>query len=245
MTIIKQSVKLRPNGFLSWSRHVKLTVVQSHYRYSNYPMDDHSMLLRFSSVAYSVDFLRILLNDDAVTFINAAYPNHNSDVNWELNNQWVLNQNKYRTYTYKEVRNISIPEVSIPSSNLSSKATPGLSSISSTFEYGIVILEKERISQGVLIRLGMPILILMILSGLVFWAAVEKRIYATMKILFAVATLYIVVFGEIPMLGYITNFDEFIVIMFIILTLASALHQFIHRVNEKAGRRPLRYIVSR
>jgi hypothetical protein len=92
---------------------------------------------------------------------------------------------------------------------------------------------------------GFPVVILMVLSGLVFWAAVENRIDATMTILLAISALYIVVFGNIPMIGYLTAFDKYVIGMFFLLTCAVAVHQFVYRVSAKADRRPLRLVLVR
>ena len=226
--MVAQTLKLRPNGFFLWTRHLRLDIVQPHFTYEDFPLDIQQLNIRFMSNSYSIDFLRLQYSEQAVSFVKAAYPNLD-DLNWELNNQWILNSDDYKAFVWEDTRNFSA----------------GASTISTTYDSAILILDAERISDGMLIRLGVPILILMVLSGLVFWAAAENRIDATMTILLAVSALYIVVFGSIPMLGYLTAFDTYIISMFFLLTCAVAVHQLNYRISEKADRRPLRFVFVR
>jgi hypothetical protein len=114
-----------------------------------------------------------------------------------------------------------------------------------TYDHGIVMIKISRQSDGVLIRLGLPVLMLMILSGFVYWAAMESRIDSTMTILLSVSALYIVVFGNIPLLGYMTSFDQYILAMFLLLTINVVLHQFSFRLSVKTGKWPLRQFFIR
>lgn len=226
--VVAQTLKIRPGGLFMWARHLRLDIVQPHFTYENYPRDKQSLNIRFMSNAYSIDFLRLKYSLEPINFVNSAYPNLN-DVNWELSSQWYLDSTQFETKIWEDQREYSSGSVTI----------------SSTFDSAILILDAERISDGLLIRLGVPILILMVLSGLVFWAATENRIDATMTILLAVSALYIVVFGNIPMLGYLTSFDTYVISMFFLLTCAVAIHQLNYRISEKADRRPLRYVIVR
>jgi hypothetical protein len=226
--MVSQTLKIRPGGQFLWTRHLRLDIVQPHFTYEDFPMDIQKLNIRFMSNAYSTDFLRLKYSEKAIHFVNSAYPNQD-DANWELNNQWFLNVNDHTTLIWVDNRTY----------------TYGSETITMSYDSAILILDAERISDGMLIRLGFPILILMVLSGLVFWAATEHRIDATMTILLAVSALYIVVFGSIPMLGYLTAFDTYIISMFFILTCCVAIHQLNYRISEKADRRPLRYVVVR
>lgn len=169
------------------------------------------------------------VDKDPVTFIRSAYPNQ-KEVNWENNQLWELNDKDYNTRVSTDVATTVLPNGEI---------------VTETSSTCLVTLSVQRVSEGILLRLGLPICVLMTLSGFVFWAAAEKRIAATMSILLAVSTLYIVAFGNIPMLGYLTSFDSYIITMFFLLTVAVSMHQFIFRVNDKSDRRPLRYVVIR
>lgn len=226
--VVSQTLKIMPGGLFVWARHFRLDIVQPHFTYENYPRDEQNLNIRFMSNAYSIDFMRLVYSDEPITFVNSAYPNLN-DLNWELNNQWHLDADNFKAHVWEDDRTYSAGSVTVHT----------------TYDSAILILDAERISDGILIRLGVPVLILMVLSGLVFWAATENRIDATMTILLAVSALYIVVFGNIPMLGYLTAFDIYIISMFFLLTCAVSIHQLNYRISEKADRRPLRYVIVR
>ena len=75
----------------------------------------------------------------------------------------------------------------------------------------IIYMNFHRISEGIINRLALPIMLLILLVGLTFWGEHTGRVDSTITILLAISALYIVVFSSIPMLGYLTNFDEYII----------------------------------
>ena len=72
-------------------------------------------------------------------------------------------------------------------------------------------MDLQRASFGVVYRLALPVLLLLLLVGLTFWGSPESRIDTTITILLAVSALYIVIFSSVPMLGYLTTFDSYII----------------------------------
>ena len=51
---------------------------------------------------------------------------------------------------------------------------------------------------------------LLLLSALTFWLSYENRVDTTITLLLSVSALYIVILGNIPMVGYLTNVDTFV-----------------------------------
>ncbi len=66
-------------------------------------------------------------------------------------------------------------------------------------------------------RLILPITLLLVLAGLTFWAQFENRVDSTVTLLLAVSALYIVILGNIPMLGYLTDVDKYVFVVSICL----------------------------
>jgi hypothetical protein len=87
----------------------------------------------------------------------------------------------------------------------------GSTSTKGTKDTCIVYLYVDRQSSGVIYRLALPIMMLLLLVGLTFWSEYSARVDSTITILLAISALYIVIFSSIPMLGYLTDFDYYII----------------------------------
>ena len=85
--------------------------------------------------------------------------------------------------------------------------TEGAQPAFQTTEVNLVV---RREAAGIVYRLAFPIMLLILLVGLSFWGEVSSRVDITITILLAVSALYIVIFSSIPMLGYLTVFDYYI-----------------------------------
>ena len=114
--------------------------------------------------------------------------------------------------------------------------------ITSKGQYSINI---KRYSSGVLYRLGIPVAVLLVLVGLIFWSQYRSRIRDTMTILLSVSALYIVIFGNIPLVGYLTIFDSYMIGMYAFVALCVVLHQLTFRMTEKHEQWPMREIYTR
>lgn len=78
------------------------------------------------------------------------------------------------------------------------------------YSYAVYELDVIRQGNGIIVRLVLPILFLLMLSGLTFWVVYENRVETTITIMLSVSALYIVILSTIPMVGYLTNVDSFI-----------------------------------
>ncbi len=68
----------------------------------------------------------------------------------------------------------------------------------------------ERKGSGIVIRLVLPLFLLLLLSAVTFWMTTEKRVDVTITIMLSVSALYIVILGNIPLVGYLTKLDKFV-----------------------------------
>lgn len=68
----------------------------------------------------------------------------------------------------------------------------------------------KRQGSGIVVRLILPITLLLFLGGLTFWAEYTNRVDSTITLLLAVSALYIVILGNIPLVGYLTAIDRYV-----------------------------------
>lgn len=66
-----------------------------------------------------------------------------------------------------------------------------------------------------------------------------------MTILLSVSALYIVIFGNIPLVGYLTIFDSYMIGMYLFVAGCVILHQLTRRMREKQEEWPMREIYVR
>lgn len=97
----------------------------------------------------------------------------------------------------------------------------------------------QRQSYGIIYRLGLPILIFIIIVGVAFWSDTSSRIEVTLQMILVVSALYIIVGQSIPLVGYLTTIDLFIMVVFIILGLALTVHFLSIILMEKQSRYPM------
>jgi hypothetical protein len=78
------------------------------------------------------------------------------------------------------------------------------------YSYNVYELNINRQGGGIIVRLVLPIAFLLLLSTLTFWVLYENRVDTTITIMLSVSALYIVILGNIPLVGYLTNVDKFV-----------------------------------
>lgn len=68
----------------------------------------------------------------------------------------------------------------------------------------------ERKGVGIILRLIVPLFLLLLLAAVTFWMTTEERVNVTITIMLSVSALYIVILGNIPLVGYLTDLDKFV-----------------------------------
>ena len=66
-----------------------------------------------------------------------------------------------------------------------------------------------RRSKGLILRLALPVMFMVLLVSLTYWADLDGRVDATVTLLLAISALYIVIFQYVPMIGKLTQFDKY------------------------------------
>jgi hypothetical protein len=113
--------------------------------------------------------------------------------------------------------------------------------------FGIVTFRISRKTTGVLRRLCVPVLLIMLLCAMSYWSTLNDRIATTVTGLLAVAALYIGIVNSIPLVGYMTRLDDYMLMMFVIVFVNTILHMVVVRMNvaEKGTNWPLRKLAVR
>ncbi len=96
---------------------------------------------------------------------------------------------------------------SYKSATASTYTSQGASSGTSIW-FGEIYMERK--GSGIVIRLVLPLFLLLLLSAVTFWMTTEKRVDVTITIMLSVSALYIVILGNIPLVGYLTKLDKFV-----------------------------------
>ena len=145
-----------------------------------YPSDEQTIHLRFGSYAYNRDFFAMGFPKPDSSVVTY---NRNYDGSKTLfdNPIWQYDTTTYELYTSD-----------------------------SGFINAVYHMHFKRIGSGIITRLVLPITLLLILSGLTFWAPFENRVDSTITLLLSVSALYIVILANIPLLGYLTSIDKYV-----------------------------------
>lgn len=93
--------------------------------------------------------------------------------------------------------------------------------------------------------MGFPILGLLSIAVTSFWLKKSERAQMTVLLMVSVSAIYIVVFDNIPLVGYLTRFDFFSLRMYALLVLVTWIHQFVDRADKKVPDYPLRVLYIR
>ena len=216
INIFAHTMKLFPNGKIYWSRLTTVTLKQPGFDYTDYPMDRQGVVVSTMSYGLSSAHLRSFL-----LYPPVLYNHDDHGISFKQNPVWKTDVGDYSYEVY--ARDLSL--------------NPNVSRV---YDVAAVTVYVDRDGSGVLVRFALPILILLCLAGVTFWAEIGSRIDTTMTVLLSVSALYVVIIGNIPLLGYLTLFDTWILNMFILLTLCVCLHQFVGRIIIKQNEWPFR-----
>lgn len=206
VNVIAETIRLKENGKVYWSRHLILTVTQEFMDFQKYPMDTQQFIIRFEPYSLPASMLTMVATPTSVTLYDddGKYPfQHNAMWSYDSTSTDVVLVN-YGTATKTRY-----------------------------FSSGNLYITMSRQSAGLVFRLAVPIVFILVLAGFIFWAAPEERVGSTITLLLAISALYIVIFGSIPMLGYLTAFDRFCLMMYGMIFLCCMLHQVGVRMVQK------------
>jgi hypothetical protein len=222
----EEYLKLYPTGQLRRMQHLIMTFSQSSMRYQDYPCDSQNITISFFSftlTASQLVFQPITVDHLTTPPVDLIYSQGSTTAAFAENPIWSLTGTGADYTTWQ--------------------LSPGL------FDrpFGIVTFRISRKSTGVLRRLCAPVLLIMLLCAMSYWGTLSDRIATTVTGLLAVAALYISIVNSIPLVGYMTRLDDYMLMMFVIVFVNTILHMVVVRMNvsEKGTNWPLRKLAVR
>jgi hypothetical protein len=222
MTKTQYYIKVYPYGEVRYLLHCVLVLSQPQFEYTDFPCDSQVIQIKYFSFTLNYEQLILYPPDftDPITFTSVYGGN---DQKFSLNPIWKL-IGSYGEYTTLYLNNGFSPRAA-----------------------AVAYIEVERMSEGVLWRLGVPILLLVTLASLAFWAHPDQRVPTTVTLLLALSAMYLVIFQSIPMIGKFTRFDIFVLSMFVLLFTCCALHQAVCTMIQsgKLDKWPMRRVYVR
>lgn len=159
------AMKLYPDGSFFYSRHCTLTLKQSQLDLSAYPLDKQYIDLKHQSYGYTAEQVKFVWDDPPISYLE----DYTGDTVFTKHPIWGHTIGYYRASEYDEAYVANGLDV--------------------TYETNHLQIRIDRLGRGILMRFALPILILVILAGLTFWADYETRIDTTMTILLSVSAL--------------------------------------------------------
>lgn len=222
--VLNSVFRFRQGGELYYSCNMFITLAQPNLDFNRYPMDTQHIELVMQSSSYGVS--QMYLNYSVPPVVYVSTPDGN-DVNFEKNVIWAHKAGDYYAEKAKQVTYL------------------GDSETTKVYDVLTIFLRVTRESNGVVLRFLLPILALMVMGGWIFWIAVEERANATLNVLVAVSAMYIIVFSNIPLVGYLTTLDVFIMEVYSMMVICIGIHQLCFKLVYKADYRPLRHFAAR
>ena len=203
--------RLRPHGEMYTASHLLLTLGQPNLDFTYYPLDKQNIELVLKSYAYNSHQLKLEFVDPAVVYVSNF---ESDDIAFEKNVIWYHKAGDWTVET-------------------------GLSSNEFNEDYKEFYVQKasleiSRYADGVILRFVVPIFMLCILCGWMFWTAVEQRASATLTVLIGISALYIIIFSSYPLTGYLSTLDSYIVEMYVLIVICVGLHQLCERMVLKS-----------
>lgn len=223
MDVAVSGLNLKPGGKLFWSQHVILKVLQPNFDLHDYPLDSQQIRLKFGSYSQSMNTINLGFKIPPVEYVIEP---SDGEVNFQKNPIWYHEEGDVHAYVYI-------------SDYTTDPKSPQL------YQELELVLDITRQADGMMTRFALPILMLLFLAGLTFWASFDSRVDTTMTILLSVSALYVVIIGNIPQLGYLTTFDTWIFTMFITLVVCVCAHQMVLVVQRKGNTWPMRTAMTR
>ena len=227
LVVTNQYVRLWANGQIRQMQHIVLTLSASTMNYAKYPCDVQTITIDFFSFAMPTNQFQFTLIPQLPGLVSKPadimYPLGSKTPSFAENPVWTFVSMTYG-YTSWQLSEGNWPR-----------------------PFGYVTFVIARKSTGVIIRLCVPILIIMVLCGFSYWSSASDRVAINVTGLLAIAAVYVGVVGAIPMVGYMTNLDCYILSMFGILFVNILCHIIVVRLNveSKDDKWPLRKLFVR
>jgi hypothetical protein len=196
--IMGQSIKLYDDNSIIWIYHGVVTLAESLFDFSAFPHDEQVILVRYAIFGHNKTFVEFEFYDDSgLTYAQ----NYDGRQNIFFNSEWEFLEEEASVSTYE--------------------STVGIK----TFDTAIIFLPMRRYAWGILLRIIIPLFIIVFLAAATFWIpSPEARIAGVMSLILAISAVYIIIMGYIPLVGYETAADSYVIVMMVFLALILIFH---------------------
>ena len=208
--VLTTTLKLRPEGALYRSQHMKISLAQPTFNLTRYPIDSQTVYIKYGIYGLTKSIMALAVKNPPIKYTKSSDTVMPA---FASNPVWRHQPGDFSGAVYEADYSHSNIERIFPLVNLQ------------------VHIKRE--GSGVLSRFAFPVLVLLILAGFTFWDDFESRVQITLTILLSVSALYVVVIGSIPPIGYITLFDTWINAMYLLLAVCVGFHTMLNNLREK------------
>lgn len=236
LNVMVETIRIRPGGLIFWSRQVVATIQQAHFSeycgWSEVVKPHPKCPIYFFSQSFFVDYVKYPQDSQSIQLRTECYGLGGEYV--DVNHTGTTNGNLLG-YRLPTSVTLSTNEGEQSIKNNPTWMYQGYTTVINSVTYAtnafsrnepIIYLNFQRLSEGIINRLALPIMLLILLVGLTFWGEHTSRVDSTITLLLAISALYIVVFSSIPMLGYLTNFDTYIISVSNMLVVNGDVHMY-------------------
>lgn len=214
--VINTLIKIKPNGTLFWSRQMIATFSNPQMPFRNFPKDTQNFSITIESFSYDNKLLTLyFINNKAVVLLDSLRTGKSII---STNQLWT-----YQSYA-AEIKATEVPSPVNPDR---------------TYSTMYLNMAFERQSLGIIYRLALPILIFVVIVGVAFWSDENNRIEVTLQMILVVSALYIMIGQSIPLVGYLTTIDLFIITVFFVLGAILSIHFISVILAEKSDKYPM------
>lgn len=138
------SISINASNVIFWQRHVIVTLSQQQFSFEQFPNDVQDITIRYGSFGFDQVLLNMTFTDTPIKFVpNPTIPQRSP--NFELNSEW-------------------FPVENASSSTIFFTSNPGYANGSNDWGYtdAVFIFPVERYTNGLVVRLAIPITILLV-----------------------------------------------------------------------------------
>ena len=217
---VDELIRLATNGRMYWSRHMIMTFANPQMAFQQFPNDRQDFTITMESFAYDNRVIRL-------SFINGQSVVLNTDVSGsvliENNELW-----EYITHNSKIITTLA----------------PSPLNPDRKYSTSVVSLTFQRLNDGIILRLVLPILSFMIIAGFAYWSNDAHRLDVSLRMILVVSAMYISIGKSIPAVGYLTLIDVAIITVFAALAIYVCFHFMTLLLPETMDRYPMDIMIK-
>jgi hypothetical protein len=192
-----QSIKINVFNTVEWQIHGVATLAESLFDFSHFPYDQQIIVVRYGVFGFNDILINVDVNSFGLTFAE----NFDGRQNIFFNSEYQFDADEAYGHQYNTTIGIE------------------------TYTAAVFFLPVTRYAWGILLRIIIPLFIIVELSSATFWIPTpDARVGGVLSLILAVSAVYIIVIGYIPLVGYDTAADTYVLLMMVFLGIMLGFH---------------------